>query len=142
MASQTKYPFLTSYRFPADHPLLVKRIQVCFSGNDDIQLKEFGPKVLSSICNITLELRKSPNDDYREIHDIDLPFKISLPLDISQSTTTVKGRARFDYYLRAIITKKPNFKHPGSTKIIECAYTVNRYILPPLPDPKSWIKDF
>jgi len=100
------------------------------SGNEYIQLKEFGPKVLSSICNITLELRKSPNDDYREIHDMDLPFKISLLLDISQSMTTVKGRARFDYYLRAIITKKPNFKHPGSTKIMECAYTVNRYILP------------
>src|SRR6266498_391954 len=72
-------------RFPAEHPLYAKQIQIRFSGNECIQLKELGPKVLTCdtnpICNIILELWKSPDDDYHEIHDMDLPFEIPLPPD-------------------------------------------------------------
>ncbi len=132
-------------RFPANHPLYAKQIQICFLGNEYIQLQELGSKVLindsNPICNIILDLWKSPDDDYHEIHDMDLPFEIPLPPDAPSSLIIDKERGKFEYCLRAIITKKPNLKHPSSTKVIQCAYTVNRYILPPLPDPKKWIKD-
>ncbi|CAI2180800.1 15883_t:CDS:1 [Funneliformis geosporum] len=135
-------------RNPANQPLYAKRIQICFLGTEFIQLQETGPKVLtystSSICNIIIELWKSPNDDYYEIHDMDLPFEIPLPLDLPSSISLDKERGKIQYSLRAIISKKPNIKlFRGSTKIIQCAYTVDRYTLPPLPlpEPKKWTKE-
>jgi len=133
-------------RYPADQPLLAKQIQICFLGNEYIQLQESGPKVLTynsyQICKTVVELWKSSDGNYQEIYDMDLPFEIPLPLDAPSSLSIDKERGKIEYCLRAIILKKPNIKHfRGSTKIIQCAYTVNRYTLPPLPDPKKWIKD-
>ncbi|CAG8687339.1 10592_t:CDS:1 [Funneliformis caledonium] len=135
-------------RNPANQPLYAKRIQISFLGTEYIQLQETGPKVLTystnSICKIIIELWTSPNDDYYEIHDMDLPFEIPLPLDLPSSLTLNKERGKIQYSLRAIISKKPSIKHfRGSTKIIQCAYTVDRYTLPPLPlpVPKQWTKE-
>ncbi|CAG8541533.1 13003_t:CDS:1 [Funneliformis caledonium] len=133
---------LLHLRFPAHRPLYAKKIQICFLGTEFVQAHGTGPKILvfntNTICEVTIELWKSPDDRYHEILDMDLPFEIPLPFDIPSSLSVDKGRGKVDYCLQAIISKKPNLR--GTKKIIQCAYTVRRYILPPLPEPKSWTK--
>ncbi|CAG8481233.1 6635_t:CDS:1 [Funneliformis caledonium] len=134
---------LLNLRFPAQQPLYAKQIQIHFLGTECVQIQGTGPKVLvydtNPICTVTIELWKSPDDKYHQIHDMDLPFEIPLPIDIPSSMSIDKGRGKIEYCLQAIISKRSNFR--GSEKIIQCAYDVNRYILPPLPEPRQWIKE-
>jgi hypothetical protein len=134
-------------QFPSEEPLYMKQIRLSFSGTEYIQLHETGPKFLNygtnSICNITVDLWKSDNDDYQKINNLILPFEILLPNDIPSSLSVYKDRGKIEYSLRAIISRKPNIKtFQGSTKVIQCAYTVDRYSLPPsIPNPVKWRND-
>ncbi|CAI2164554.1 19511_t:CDS:1 [Funneliformis geosporum] len=133
---------LLHLRFPAHRPLYAKQIQICFLGTEFVQAQCSGPKFsvlnTNTICEVTIELWKSSDDEYQEILDMDLPFEIPIPLDIPSSMSVVKGQGKVEYCLRAIISKKSNLR--GTKKIIQCAYTVSRYALPPLPKLKKWIK--
>ncbi|CAG8591243.1 11492_t:CDS:2 [Rhizophagus irregularis] len=133
--------------FPSNDPMYIKQIKLSFSGAEFIQLHDTGPKFLNygtnSICNITTELWKSDNNDYKEIRNMILPFEIPLPNDIPSSLSVNKDRGKIEYSLRAIISRKPNIKtFQGSTKVIQCAYIVDRYSLPPsIPNPITWKND-
>ncbi|RGB33519.1 hypothetical protein C1646_182444 [Rhizophagus diaphanus] len=124
-----------------------KSFQEGYLGAEFIQLRDTGPKFLNygtnSICNITTELWKSDNNDYQEISNMILPFEILLPNDIPSSLSVIKDRGKIEYSLRAIISRKPNIKtFQGSTKVIQCAYIVERYSLPPsIPKPITWKND-
>ncbi|RIA90888.1 hypothetical protein C1645_822806 [Glomus cerebriforme] len=133
-------------KFPSNEPLYAKHIRISFSGTEFVQLHGTGPKFLTygtnSICNITIDLWKSDDDDYQVIRDMDLPFEIPLPNDLPSSLSIDKDRGKIEYNLRAIILRKPNIRNfQGSTRIVQCTFILDRYILPPIPGPIKWKDD-
>jgi hypothetical protein len=130
-------------RFPKHQPLYARKIRVSFSGTECVRFGGMVPtNETNSICNVTTELWRNPDNDYQEISKMNLPFEIPLPLDIPSSLSVDRGRGKIEYNLRAIISCKSdiqNFK--GSTMIIQCAHIIDSYILPPIPEPIMWQDD-
>ncbi|GBB90754.1 hypothetical protein RclHR1_01780021 [Rhizophagus clarus] len=147
ITSNTSIVGFLHLNFPSNDPLYIKHIKLSFSGAEYIRLHDTGPQFLNygtnSICNVSVDLWKSDNNDYQKISNLVLPFEVPLPNDIPSSLSLYKDRGRIEYNLRAIISRKPNLRNfQGSTKIIQCAYTVDRYSLPPsIPDPIKWEND-
>ncbi|GBC06309.1 hypothetical protein RclHR1_06760004 [Rhizophagus clarus] len=135
-------------RFPSSEPILASKIDLIFKGSEKVHWTErhgestVTYKAKNVFVNQLLPLWKTsdPNGNYEEIRNLDIPFEISLPMNLPPSIKIDGGKGKIRYKLIANINRKGNlWKFKGSEKSVKLSINIIRFFPPSLSlQPFNW----
>jgi hypothetical protein len=150
--------------YPSTKPLIAKKIEVAFSGKEEIEWTEYQPNArgftasvvhseqhefIYNVINIweanEMDDDSNGKDNYKVLNDLELPFSFILENNLPPSSTIKfdDGSGRIYYRVVVVIYRKSNiFKLQGKKKVVKFTIPITRYARNPhQPEMIIWSSD-